>query len=143
MTLENLNNEIVLLNDETINEDVMTFLKGKFLNKSKRKVGFTMKDGFAHLDLKGYEKVYITKLTMKEGSGYRIFFKAKGHAYRENNIRSLEKALEKLADEVNKTITNAKISFAPNGEAPERAPADLEPFSAADFDLKELRKALK
>lgn len=145
MTIQELNNDVIVLNDENLNEDVMTFLKGKFGGKSKRKVGFTIDNhGFAHLDLKGYEKVYIAKLRASEGAGYRVYFKAKGQAFRQNNIKGLKNALEILADEVNKTITNAKVSFVKDGGvAPERAPADLEPFSADDFDLKQLQKELK
>lgn len=145
MTVKELNNNLVFLNDESLNEDVMTFLKGKFLKKSRRKVAFDIDDkGFAHLNLKGYEKVYIAKLRNSEGGGYRIYFKAKGHAFRQNNIRTLEKALVTLADEINKTITDAKVnSVFAGGKAPERAPADMEPFNAQDFDIKSLRKQLK
>ena len=124
---------------KNLNENILSFITGK----SKKKIGFKVdKDGFAHLDLKGYEKVYITKLNGKEGNGYRVFFKAKGQSFKENNIKTIESAVEILVKEINKIIDGAKTNGASKGKAPDRAPADLKKLDINDFDIKNLKREL-
>ena len=114
----------------------------KFLQRFKaKKVAWKMKDGYAHFQLDGFDKIYILKYGKSVGYPdifglYRMYIKAKEHIIT-NDHTSVTFAVKDLIGEINKLIKKSK-----SGKT-ETSPADLPQLNIKMFDIRKLDKDIK